>query len=113
MFCANVIHIAPWEVAEGLVSGAARALAPGGRPILYGPFLEAGAEAPSNRDFDASLRARDPAWGVRELSEVAALAARHGFEPPERQDLPANNLILSFCSGARPRPREGMSPRSE
>ena len=99
VFCANVIHIAPWAVAEGLAAGAAAALAPGGRLILYGPFLEHGAGAAGNLAFDRSLRARDPAWGVRDLAEVSALAARHGFGAPERVEMPANNLILAFARG--------------
>jgi SAM-dependent methyltransferase len=96
VFCANVIHISPWTVAEGLIAGAGKAVGPGGKLILYGPFFEEGETAPSNRDFDASLRARDPGWGVREVGEVAALAARHGFGAPERREMPANNLMLAF-----------------
>jgi SAM-dependent methyltransferase len=96
VFCANVIHISPWAVAEGLLAGAGRAIGPGGRLILYGPFQEDGETAPSNRAFDESLRARDPAWGVREVRDVAALAASHGFGAPERVEMPANNLILAF-----------------
>ena len=96
VFCANMIHIAPWAAAEGLAAGAARVLAPGGLLILYGPFDEGAATAESNRAFDASLRARDPAWGLRPLTEVAALAARHGFGAPQRIAMPANNLILAF-----------------
>ncbi len=96
VFCANVIHIAPWAVAEGLVAGAARALAPGGLLILYGPFFEDGAAAPSNLDFDRDLRARDPSFGVRDAADVAALAAPH-FAPPRRFEMPADNLILAFA----------------
>lgn len=96
VYAANVLHIAPWSVAEGLVAGAARTLGPGGLLLLYGPFDEGPATAPSNRAFDADLRARDPAWGLRPLAEVAALAARHGFGPPRRRAMPANNLILAF-----------------
>lgn len=96
VFCANVIHIAPWAVAEGLAAGAARALGPGGRLALYGPFTEAEGTAPSNLAFDETLRARDPAWGVRALDEVAALAARHGLAQERRIEMPANNLMLVF-----------------
>jgi SAM-dependent methyltransferase len=95
-FCANVIHISPWAVAEGLAAGAGRAVGPGGRLILYGPFYEDGETAPTNRDFDRSLRAQDPDWGVRDVRDVSALAARHGFGAPERVEMPANNLILAF-----------------
>src|SRR5262249_43963741 len=75
----NMIHIAPWSAAEGLVAGAGRILAPGAVLFLYGPFKEDGRHtAPSNSAFDASLRASNKEWGVRDLGEVAALAGRHG-----------------------------------
>jgi SAM-dependent methyltransferase len=93
----NMIHIAPWAAAEGLMAGAARVLAPAGVLYLYGPFKENGRHtAPSNAAFDASLRACDPQWGVRDLGEVAALAARHGLDFAERIAMPANNLSLVF-----------------
>lgn len=96
VFCANMIHIAPWQAAEGLFSGAARLLDAGQRLHLYGPFLEGGRSAPSNIEFDQSLRGRDPAWGVRAIDAVDALAARSGFDRTERVQMPANNLLLSF-----------------
>ncbi len=96
VFCANVIHIAPWRVAEGLFAGAARALAEGGRAILYGPFLETEGTAPSNLAFHRSLQARDPDWGVRPLADVVALAALHGLTLERRIEMPANNLALVF-----------------
>jgi SAM-dependent methyltransferase len=93
----NMIHIAPWTAAEGLMAGAARVLAPGGLLYLYGPFKENGRHtAPSNADFDASLKARDPQWGVRDVAEVSDLAGRHGFVLVERVAMPANNLSLVF-----------------
>jgi SAM-dependent methyltransferase len=93
----NMIHIAPWTAAEGLMAGAGRLLAPGSVLYLYGPFKEDGRHtAPSNAAFDASLRARDPQWGVRDLDEVAALARRHGLALAERIAMPANNLSLVF-----------------
>ena len=93
----NMIHIAPWAAAQGLMAGAARLLDPGGILYLYGPFKENGRHtAPSNAAFDASLRAQDPAWGVRDTSDVRALAEQHGFEFVERVAMPANNLSLVF-----------------
>jgi SAM-dependent methyltransferase len=93
----NMIHIAPWSAAEGLMAGAARLLAPGGVLYLYGPFKENGRHtAPSNAAFDASLRARDPQWGVRDLDTVAALASEHRLALAERVAMPANNLSLVF-----------------
>jgi len=95
--CINMIHIAPWAAAEGLMAGAGRLLAPGSTLYLYGPFKEDGRHtAPSNAAFDASLRALDPAWGVRDAGAVCDLAARHGFAFVERVAMPANNLSLVF-----------------
>ncbi|WP_233205114.1 DUF938 domain-containing protein [Alkalicaulis satelles] len=100
VFCANMIHIAPWEAAEGLFEGAGALLAPGGWLYLYGPFLEGDATAPSNLDFDASLKARHPGWGVRALADVDALAASCGFERAERLDMPANNRLIGYRRSA-------------
>jgi cyclopropane fatty-acyl-phospholipid synthase-like methyltransferase len=93
----NMIHISPWPAALGLMAGAERVLPPSGMLFLYGPFKENGRHtAPSNAAFDASLRTRDPEWGVRDVADVADLAARHGFDLIERVAMPANNLILVF-----------------
>jgi len=93
----NMIHIAPWAAAEGLMAGAERLLPTGGVLYLYGPFREHGQHtAPSNAAFDESLRARNREWGVRDLDEVAALASQHGFALEERVAMPANNLSVVF-----------------
>ena len=93
----NMIHIAPWHAAQGLIAGAARVLSAYGLLFLYGPFRENGAHtSPGNRAFDVDLRARDPSWGIRDLEDVAALARQHGFARPERIQMPANNLSLVF-----------------
>jgi SAM-dependent methyltransferase len=94
--CINMIHIAPWRAAEGLVAGAARLLPAGAPLVLYGPFREGGSTAPSNAAFDQDLRTRNGEWGVRELDAVTALAARHGFTRTARVAMPANNLSLVF-----------------
>ncbi|MCK8785535.1 class I SAM-dependent methyltransferase [Roseomonas sp. NAR14] len=97
VLCINMIHIAPWAAALGLLRGAARLLPPGGPLFLYGPFRRNGAHtAPSNDAFDRDLRARDPSWGVRDLEDVAAAAAAAGFMVPEVIAMPANNLSLVF-----------------
>lgn len=97
VFCANVIHIAPWRVAEGLVAGAGRALGKGGLLFLYGPFKRRGEHtAPSNEAFDHSLRQRSPDWGVRDVETVEALANRAGLSLAEMADMPANNFTLVF-----------------
>jgi SAM-dependent methyltransferase len=95
--CCNMIHIAPWAACEGLIAGAGRILPPGGILYLYGPYKIDGAHtAPSNRDFDLDLRARNPAWGIRDLADVTALAARHGLVHGETVTMPANNLSVIF-----------------
>lgn len=95
MLCANVLHISPWAVSEGLFAGAGRHLRPDGRLFVYGPFMRDGQHtAPSNAAFDTSLRQENPAWGVRDIADLAALAARHGLTLETALDMPANNFVL-------------------
>jgi hypothetical protein len=95
VFCANVIHIAPWRVAKGLVAGAGRYLGPDGLLLVYGPFKRAGKHtAPSNEAFDASLRQGNPEWGVRDIEAVEELPARAGLSLFDVVEMPANNLTL-------------------
>jgi hypothetical protein len=97
VFCANVIHIAPWRVAEGLVAGAGRYLGPEGLFFLYGPFKRGGRHtALSNATFDSCLREDNPEWGVRDIEAVEGLAAKAGLSPVEIAEMPANNLTLVF-----------------
>ena len=97
LVCINMIHIAPWTAAEGLMRGAGRVLPPGGLLYLYGPYRRGGQHtAPSNAAFDAGLRAQNPAWGVRDLEAVVALAAAQGLGEPLILEMPANNLSLVF-----------------
>src|SRR5665213_1897484 len=93
----NMIHISPWTATQGLMAGAGRVLPRGGVLFLYGPYLEADVPtAPSNLAFDLSLKSRNPAWGLRRLDEVTALAGRSGLTLAERVAMPANNLALVF-----------------
>lgn len=95
VYCANMLHIAPWACCAALMQGATRHLAPGGRLVTYGPYLEDGVPtAPSNLAFDASLRAQDADWGIRRLADVARTAADAGLRLAARHALPANNLLL-------------------
>jgi SAM-dependent methyltransferase len=97
VLCINMVHIAPWTAAEGLVRGAARILPPSGVLYLYGPYKRGGRHtAPSNAAFDASLRAQNPDWAVRDLEAVVALAEAAGFAQPVIELMPANNLSLIF-----------------
>ena len=98
VFCANVIHIAPWRVAEGLIAGAGRYLRSDGRLFLYGPFKRDGKHtAMSNAVFDTSLRQQDAEWGVRDIADIEKLAAGVGLALIETLPMPANNMILVFC----------------
>ncbi|MCY1083638.1 DUF938 domain-containing protein [Archangium lansingense] len=100
--CINMVHISPWEACQGLMRGAARVLPPGGPLILYGAyFIEGRPTAPSNLAFDASLRERNPAWGVRELGAVTQEARAHGLELDRVIDMPSNNFTVVFrpCGG--------------
>ncbi|HWW58008.1 MAG TPA: DUF938 domain-containing protein, partial [Sphingopyxis sp.] len=97
ILCINMIHISPWEATLGLFAGAARLLAKGSPLVLYGPYIEADVPtAASNLAFDASLRSRDPAWGLRDTDAVKAAAADAGLAFVERRAMPANNLMLLF-----------------
>ncbi|MFV3074012.1 DUF938 domain-containing protein [Niveispirillum fermenti] len=97
ILCVNMIHIAPWQAAIGLFTGAGRLLSPGAPLLLYGPYRRDGRHtADSNAAFDADLRARNPAWGVRDLETVAELADSQGFGAPDIIQMPANNLTLCF-----------------
>ena len=98
VFCANVIHIAPWRVAEGLFAGAGRYLRGDGRLFLYGPFKRDGKHtAMSNAVFDTSLREQDAGWGVRDIADLEKLAATVGLVLIETVPMPANNMILVFA----------------
>ena len=95
IYCANMLHIAPWATCAALMRGSSRHLATGGVLITYGPYLEAGVvTAPGNFAFDESLRARDPAWGLRRLDDVTQEARLAGLNLCERHPMPANNLLL-------------------
>ena len=95
--CINMIHISPWQATLDLMSGAARLLGTEGVLFLYGPFRRFGEHtATSNEVFDASLRARNPEWGVRDVEAVADVAASHGFAPEQVVEMPANNLSVVF-----------------
>lgn len=102
IICLNVIHISPWTVCEGLFSGAGRHLAADGQLILYGPYRRDGVHtAASNAAFDADLRRRDPGWGIRDVADLQALAARNGLELRRIEPMPANNFTLVFARSAR------------
>ncbi len=97
MVCINVLHITPWAVAEGLMRGAGRLLDPGGIVYLYGPYKRDGRHtAPSNAAFDASLRRRDPAWGVRDIADVTRCAEANGLALDRTVDMPRDNFSLVF-----------------
>jgi len=93
----NMVHISAWPAALGLLDGAARALPPGAPLILYGPWIVEGVvTAPSNLAFDADLKRRNPAWGLRRVEAFAVEAERRGLLLAEQRDMPANNRMLRF-----------------
>lgn len=97
VYCANMIHIAPWSACVGLVRGAAGLLPHGAPLVVYGPFMRAGQHtSASNAAFAERLRSRNPAWDVRDLDEVTALAVDAGFEPPTVLPMPANNFTVVY-----------------
>lgn len=127
ILCINMIHISPWAATLGLMRGAGQLLADGGVLYLYGPYKRVGRHtAPSNAAFDASLRAQDPEWGVRDLETVVAAAEGCGLALEEVVEMPANNLSVIFrrrlagrasrrsarARRALSRPRTGASPRA-
>lgn len=100
VMCANMLHISPWATCAALLQGAAAHLSPHGLLLLYGPYLEDDRPtAPSNLAFDTDLKARDPAWGLRRLADVADTARAAGLRLAQRIDMPANNLMLVFRRG--------------
>lgn len=97
ILCCNLIHVAPWACTAALFRGAGRLLGAGGELLLYGPFRRGGSHtAPTNAAFDAALRRQDPDWGVRNLEDVADLAAGSGLEFVEAAPMPANNFCAVF-----------------
>jgi SAM-dependent methyltransferase len=97
ILCINVLHISPWRVSENLLAGVPRIILPDGRLFIYGAFKRGGAHtAPSNVDFDASLRARNPDWGLRDIDDLGALATRSGLALADAVAMPANNFLLEF-----------------
>lgn len=97
ILCINMTHISPWAATLGLMKGAGKALPAGGLLYLYGPFIrDEVATAPSNLAFDASLKARNPQWGLRTVKEVAAAAEAKGLTLDRLIEMPANNLSLLF-----------------
>jgi hypothetical protein len=104
LYCANMLHISPWATCAALMQGSAQHLAPGGRLITYGPYLEEGVlTSPGNLAFDQSLRESNPAWGIRRIEDVKAQAAKAGLQLLSRHAMPANNLLLVWTHEQPPR----------
>jgi SAM-dependent methyltransferase len=102
ILCINTVHISPWRVSQNLMAGAGRLLPPDGRLFIYGPFKRDGAHtAPSNVAFDATLRAENPEWGVRDVGDFGALAQAVGLTLVNIVKMPANNQVLAFARADR------------
>ena len=101
LYCANMLHIAPWACCAALMRGAGRLLTVDGQLVIYGPYRVQGEPiSPGNQAFDADLRARNPAWGLRWLHDIAEQAEAAGLQLSERHAMPANNQILVFRRSA-------------
>jgi hypothetical protein len=99
VFSANTLHIMSWIEVEHFFDGVAAVLEPGGALVVYGPFNYGGTyTSDSNARFDAWLKARDPASGVRDFEAVDALAHARGLTLQEDIAMPANNRILVWRS---------------
>jgi hypothetical protein len=98
VLCVNMVHVSPWTATLGLMAFVGQALTdPGGLLILYGPYREADVPlAPSNAAFEQTIKARDPAWGLRDRDEVVAAARAEKLALTRRVEMPANNLMLLF-----------------
>jgi SAM-dependent methyltransferase len=102
ILCINVLHISPWRVSQNLMAGAGRLLRPDGHLFIYGPFKRDGEHtAPSNASFDATLKAENPDWGVRDTRDLNAAAQAAGLTLSEAIPMPANNLVLVFTRAQR------------
>ena len=101
MFCANMIHIAPWRCCQGLLHGAGKHLPAEGKLVIYGPFRFNGSfTAPSNARFDANLRRQNEEWGVRDIADIEALADQNGLQLADTIAMPANNHLLVLRAAA-------------
>ena len=101
IYCANMLHISPWATCAALMRGSARHLTPGGMLITYGPYLEDGVPTSAgNLAFDQSLRAQNPAWGIRRREDVEREAAKARLQLSARHAMPANNLLLAWTRAA-------------
>ncbi|VWX58716.1 DUF938 domain-containing protein [Sphingorhabdus sp. 109] len=97
ILCINMVHISPWESSIGLFDKAGKLLAPGAPFYLYGPYLRDDIEtAPGNLAFERSLKSRNLRWGLRDVADMDALAARNGFTRESLVEMPANNISLVY-----------------
>jgi len=95
LFSANTTHIMSWVAVQSMFSGFGKLLQPGTHCCLYGPFNYGGSfTSNSNRQFDAWLKDRDPASGIRDLEALADLATANGFELEADNEMPVNNRLL-------------------
>jgi SAM-dependent methyltransferase len=91
----NLLHLISTAEARTLMSEVAKALAPGGRFVLYGPFLRDGeTTSDGDRSFHASLQAQDPAIGYKNDWDVIDWLHGHGLELVQVIEMPANNLCF-------------------
>jgi cyclopropane fatty-acyl-phospholipid synthase-like methyltransferase len=103
VYSSNTAHIMSWESVCAMFAGVGKCLLPGGVFCLYGPFNEGGRfTSASNEEFDRSLRARDPAQGIRDLDALDSLALGQQMKLQQQFRLPANNCLLVFRKNRAP-----------
>ena len=102
IFTANLLHISPFTVTQALFSQAAVHLQANGLLLIYGPFKHHDRfQSEGDAQFDASLRSRNPQWGIRSREALEQLAVAAGLQPEEAMHMPANNWLLAFRQSAR------------
>lgn len=107
VFSANTTHIMNWPAVEGLFRGIGRVLQPGGAFCLYGPFNYSGRyTSASNAEFDAFLKQRDPASGIRDFADLDRLAQENGLRFQRDYPMPVNNRTLVWVRDKRDRPNQ-------
>jgi cyclopropane fatty-acyl-phospholipid synthase-like methyltransferase len=101
VYSANTLHIMGWQEVEAFFHGVGRVLAPRGQLAVYGPFRFGGDyTSASNAEFDAYLRRRDAASGIRDFEAVDALAAAQDLQFVANYAMPANNQLLVWRRSA-------------
>lgn len=94
-YTANTLHIVAWPIVARMFAGIGRLLPDGGKFAVYGPFNYNGTYTSlGNAEFDAWLKQRDPASGIRDFENVCATAAVAQMQLAADVPMPSNNRLL-------------------